>query len=256
LAEFFEIFAVEDAIVVHEEFLTLLAELNAIEKTAAALKVPSPIGAMRVRVEAAYRNFRDDITRLAQVTAVDFDKRARAILQGTARRDDTRVAPHLRNLIQSRPASLGFAALPIGVVGLGRVSTLERAVNPNTPGYGAYWRAQEYGTGRDGVPKQAGRRIRGYFYRPGFRDPQRPQAQYRGSGDPGYPIFMPGRPVGMPASARGGIGPGGGQGGPGLIHHEIQPRRFLRGASDGAWGDYIAGVKAVQSRALSSLAGL
>lgn len=253
MAEFFEILATEDAITVHKLYLELLGELIAIDRTAAALRTPSPTAALRARVEVSYREFRSDITRLAEVTAADFDARARTILAATRRRDDTRVAPHLRNLIQSRPASLGVADLPIGAVGLARISTLDRAVNPHTPGYGTYWRAQEYGTGAGGVPSQRGRQLRGFFYQAGFSNPQRPQSAYRGAGDPKYPIFLPGRTGGLPANVKGGIGPRGGRGGLGVIHHEIAPRRFLRDAADLTYAEYLTGVKAVQARALSQL---
>ncbi len=256
MAEFFAIFATEDAVVVHELYIEILGILIAAEREAAALRVPSPAAGMRAKVEKSYREFTREITRVAEVTAADFDKKAVAILEATRKRDDTRVAPHLRNLIQSRPANLGFAEFPIGAVGLGRISTLDRAVNPNTPGYGAYWRAQEYGTGKDGVPSQRGRQLRGFFFRPGFKDPVRPMAQYRGAGDPSYPIFLPGRPSNLPSNVRGGIGVRGGRGGKGVIHHEIQPRRFLRGAADATFADYIAGVKAVEARALTGLAGV
>lgn len=181
---------------------------------------------------------------LARSTAAAATKAIKDNIDATRVRPGTGKRPRLRELIFCRPLIPGT-----GTVGVARESTLDRAVNPFTPGYGPYWRAQEYGTGADSpfgaIPSQVGRRLQGYFYGPGGRGPGvRPAAQYRGGGGP-HPIFIP-------SSAR--AGARGGKGGPGRVSVEITGRHFIRDGADGALGSWRQGMKSIERRTSRDIA--
>jgi hypothetical protein len=173
----------------------LMAErVNAI-----ALKkgLPPPLEANRRALGRVAITYRRELNDLAARTAAEASTLIRQRLAATSVRDPTGVPPHLASLIYSRP--LGGIFENTGAVGVARESTLDRAINTRTPGYGPYWRAQEFGTGiqprRPGepeIPTQLGRVIYGYFYSSGASGPgSRPQHQYAGGGGP-HPIFIPG----------------------------------------------------------------
>jgi hypothetical protein len=200
------------------------------------------------------RDNRQQLNDLAAKTAGRATTSIRERLAATAERPDTGVKPHLADLIESAPL------LPnTGAVGIASETKLDRAVNPNTPGYGPYWRAQEYGTGSTNVPpgtkavpSQIGRKkkLYGYFYETGVTSPSRPQAQYAGGRGP-HPIFIP--------SSGGQRGARGGGGGVGVIRHEIQPRHFIRDGADRAvvqWRREMSRIDTQTAKALSAAPAL
>lgn len=95
---------------------------------------------------------------------------------------------------------------PFGLVEVALLEELDKIVNPN--GYGPFWRAQEYGTGVDGIPEQSGRVILGTFEPSGTP----PQAAQRGPGRGTDLQFIP----------------GGSKPGRGVISVELEGRHFLR----------------------------
>lgn len=143
-------------------------------------------------------------------------------------------APNLAKGVRSRP----IAPLIGGVVGVADEAYLDRIRNPRTPGYGPYWRAQEFGTGTapphdPPVPSQRGRKLRGTFYVPGSARPS--QSMFRV-----HAYFKPG-------------GPKGGKGGKGTIRREIPAKHFLRDGADAAAQQYRAEIARLQSRTVARL---
>jgi hypothetical protein len=210
---------------------------------------PGPLEANRRALGRIAITYRRELNELAARTAAEASASIRQRLAATSVRDPTGVPPHLASLIYSRP--LGGIFENTGTVGVARESTLDRAINPNTPGYGPYWRAQEFGTGpqprRPGepeIPTQVGRVIYGHFYGAGASGPgSRPQAQYAGGGGP-HPVFIP-------SSQR--RGPRGGAGGKGTIRHEIQARHFIRDGADLALVSWAAAMKRIDHKAAVQL---
>jgi hypothetical protein len=210
-------------------------------------QVPPLESYRRSLIRVAVKN-RQELNAAAARTAADATKYIRARLAATAVRPDTGVAPHLADLIESRPL------IPnTGTVGIANEDKLNRAINPNTPGYGPYWRAQEYGTGpasqshvppgTPAIPSQKGRQLRGYFYGPGVTGGTPPQSQYRGGGGP-HPIFIP-------SSVR--SGPRGGRGGKGVISKEIDARHFIRDGANLAAVEWRREMRRLDDAAARSL---
>lgn len=210
----------------------------------AAERLTPPLEKRRHDLLKLAKELRTQVDGLAQRTAVDSTRRIKQQLQGTRvpSRGPTGVEPHLANLIKSRPL-----APTTGAVGVADTSELDRAINPNTPGYGPYWRAQEYGTGSHGapgedVPSQIGRTIVGFFYEAGGQGGGvRPQAQYAGGNGP-HPLFIP-------SSQRRESGADGGTGGKGTIHHEIKPRHFIRDGANLAAEKWQKEMRRIEERA-------
>lgn len=199
----------------------------------------------------AYGDWQRGLDSLAKDTALLAKSEMRRWLARTAVRPDTRTRPHLRELLIARPLRPAFGAFATGAVGVADEASLDKAINPHTPGYGPYWRAQEKGTGSAEVRSQVGRRIRGYFYSAGLSDPQRP---INPPPSPPQPIFIPGRPLSFGgATLQGGIGPRGGRGGPGTIRREIQGRHFIERGADTAEIAWRAAVKRNEAQALLEL---
>lgn len=251
MAEVMRLFTVVDVAEAHLEFdrlLTMLAEADR------RFRRRGSVGLTRRTEEQillAYHRFNQGLGRVAERSAADATARIIEKLNATQVRPDTRSAPHLRNLIRSRP-SHPLGSIPSGAVAVGIVSTLDRAISRTSPGYGPYWRAQEYGTGTPEVKSQLGRVIRGYFYGPGLKGPDRPRVEFRGGGGP-HPIFVPGRAGGLPGSVRGGIGPQGGVGGFGTIGKEITGRHFIRDGANDAYKDWLLGIRGVEDRAIRDI---
>lgn len=206
----------------------------------------------------AYVQFNDGLRAAAQDASANAVRGMRDRLTATQVRPDTDSSPHLRDLLVAQPLSGG--GVQTGAVGVALVSQLERAINRRSPGYGSYWRAQEYGTGAGEVPSQVGRVIFGYFMAAGGGDATPPQAQYAGGGGP-HPIFQAAggtRNFGAGGGFLGGVnaGPRGGRGGFGTIGVEIAGRHFIRFGADAAavlWREQIA---AVQARAIEQIAAI
>lgn len=115
---------------------------------------------------------------------------------------------------------------PLGLVRVALVDELNRIVNPN--GYGPYWRAQEYGTGVEGVPSQVGRRLVGTFDPSGTP----PDAGQRGLGQGRDIAFIPG-----------GANPG-----LGVLSVDLPGRHFLRDGAAEAANEYQRRMQEVQAR--------
>lgn len=222
MTTFVRIFASVDTIRFELELVQMIAACDRVNRRAAAQVPPQPaplLDAERafVRLLAEHRK---ELNAIALRTAATADAAMRSRLKSSAVRSPTGVAPHLSSLLVSRPLQPNT-----GWVGVARKSTLDRAINPNTPGYGPYWRAQEYGTGSSEVPSQTGRTIVGFFYGAGAKGQgSRPARVYAGGGGP-HPVFIPG-------SQR--AGPKGGKGGKGTIRKEIEGRHFIRDGADAA----------------------
>lgn len=120
---------------------------------------------------------------------------------------------------------------PLGLVRVGLISELNKILNPR--GYGPFWRAQEYGTGTDQVPSQAGRPLYGTFEPSG--DP--PDAAQRGLGMGHDLAFIPG-----------GVDPGFGR-----ISVELPGRHFLRDGSALAGKRYVERMKELEERYIARL---
>lgn len=259
MTEWFDGYVLGDVARLHRLFNEARVEIERTEQLARARGSQLRFAASLAQIDRAYRAWQRGLNSIAERYAAETTRAARSILATTNRRDDTRTAPHLRDLIYCAPLR---TPLPAGAVGVGRISTLERARNPRTPGYGSYWRAQEFGTGAAAgphgiaVPSQIGRQLRGFFYRAGVVDPTRPQAQYAGAGDPAFPIFVPGRPGNLPASVAGGIGPRGGIGGKGVIHHEIRGRHFLTGATRIVGARYVLAMRGLEQTTVAELGSI
>lgn len=254
MALYQRIFTVSDIAVVHRLFHDSLRLCEQIDLEARRRGGQPRALATRREILRAYGEFNDELRVLATKTAREADSRMRARLRSTQVRPDTGASPHLAALLRSRPLQR-FGPVQTGEVGVADEAWLDKAINPHSPGYGPYWRAQEHGTGTPEVPSQIGRILRGYFYGTGYTDPTPPRAQYRGGGGP-HPIFVSGRASKLPGSVSGGIGPRGGRGGYGTISREIQGRHFIRDGANSALADWRAGLRRVENDAISALRGV
>ncbi len=117
---------------------------------------------------------------------------------------------------------------PLGSVRVALIEELDKVVNPNTSDYGPFWRAQEYGTGQDGVPSQLDRVIFGTFENSGTQ----PNGDLRGVGVGHDIAFIPG-----------GRSPGFG-----TITVELPARHFLRDGWEEAGVLYKEEMTAVQAK--------
>jgi hypothetical protein len=230
------IFASPDVVQIEAQIGRQILECERVNAKAIRLGATPPLEAKRRALLRVAQTNRRALNELAARTAANATARIRERLAATAVRPGTGVQPHLASLIVSRPL------LPnTGSVGVASEARLNRAINPHTPGYGPYWRAQEYGTGSPEVPSQVGRQIFGLFYGPGATGGSRPQSQYSGGGGP-HPIFIPG-----------GRGPRGGAGGKGVISVEIQARHFIRDGADLAAAEWQREMRRLDRRAASAL---
>lgn len=198
--------------------------------------------AIQAEIEAAFLQFQRGMERAATVGASTAQEAMRRHLQITAVRPETNAKPHLKSLLTARPfAPQGIGGFATGSVGVGEIKTLDRAIDPDYPEAGPYWRAQEQGTN-----KLVGRRIFGYFFGAG-QIAEVPRAQYRGQPGP-HAEF---------AATRGKnstfLGVRGGQGGPGRISVPLKPRGFIR---DGAAEGRVAWAAEVQSAEVAAITRL
>lgn len=208
-----------------------------------------------LRVRALYDTFNREVRVTAQRGAAEATQGIRDRLDRMQLRPDTDSSPHLRDLIFSAPINIGN--IPTGMVGIADVDRLNRAINRRTPGYGPYWRAQEYGTGFGEVPSQVGRIIYGYFDAAGGGDATPPQAQYAGGGGGPHPVFQPVRQqnfgLGGYINRQGFTTTGAGLG---TIGAEIQPKGFIRYGADKAAVAWRARLAVIQQQVIDGLAAL
>ena len=245
---------------VHREFAEILALAKAVDLERRALGLPPNTVATQQVIRRAYLKFNEELDTLAVATAKEATAAIRRRLKATQVRVDTRLGPHLSGGIKSRPLHR-FGTIATGEVGIADEAALDRVLNPTSPQYGPYWRAQEYGTGQSApgqpaVPSQIGRVLYGFFYGAGLGgNPEVPRAQYAGGGGP-HPIFVSAksqRSIYGSLGFGGGGGQRGGVGGLGTIGHEIEGRHFIRDGADDARTAWRRGIARVESDAIASL---
>lgn len=247
MATYVRIFSNPDVADIHVKFAAIIREITAVEAARRRAGLPPVTGATRAAVLRAYKHMNDRLDATASRTAADSVKRIQAQLKATAKRPDTGLRPHLRNGIVSRPLHR-FGPVATGEVGVAAIESLDKVRNPTSPSYGPYWRAQEFGTGSPEVKTQKGRHIYGYFFEGGLTNPARPT---KGRSD--QPIFVSGRAGGLPSSVKGGTGPKGGRGGPGVIGREIEGRHFIRDGADRARAEWLRGIRQVERETVREL---
>lgn len=141
--------------------------LNAAAKAYAAGL--TPVG---VKIDAIIAQMRSEMDAAAIRSAAEAD---RLIVQYL---DAGRVRPrrphgHSGDLgahVISRPQA---TTLPIGAFDVADIDELDRTINPDTPGYGTYWRSVEYGFNRG---QASAKPIPGYFM-PGYSRPDANQSR-------------------------------------------------------------------------------
>jgi hypothetical protein len=248
MAEWVRGFVIPEVAEVHVMFAKVIRKAE--QATAVLRGTPaSPAAAATLaELRAAYLDFNDGLAVAARRTSAEAVRGMAERLDATQVRPATDATPHLRDLLVARPLTVG-GSVQTGMVGVALVSQLELAINPRSPGYGTYWRAQEYGTGQGEVPSQVGRVIYGYFMAAGGGDTTPPQAQYAGGGGP-HPVFQSTRQKNL-GLAGGYLGEF--RGGYGTIGAEIQPRHFIGYGADFAavrWREQIA---VIQARAIDRI---
>jgi len=230
MAKYRRAFIAPDVLAVHAAFDRVL-------RSAARLdRLGGPGGSTRAVALRAYLVFNRELEALAVRTAADATKRIILRIEKTASRPDTGVRPHMRDAVVSRPFQFGGVRLQTGAVGVADEDVLDALVDPLYPAAGSYWLAQELGT-----RKHMGRVLRGYFYGPGFSNPDVPRATRP---NPLQPLFVPG-------AAR--AGPAGGGGGKGTIQRPINPRFFVRDGANAAAAEWRRGMARIETTTLKSL---
>lgn len=248
--EFVRGFVVTDVAEVHASFQRcmlqaerLLVESRALGGRGRPPRIGQDAARMLAELRMAYRDFNRGLQFAAEKAAQRATQGMREMLSRKMRPD----AAHgrgLKDYVSAVPLNLG--QMQTGAVGVGDVSRLNKAVNPFSPGYGTYWRAQEYGTGQNGVPSQVGRILYGSFEAPGGTSPTPPDPQFAGGGGP-HPIFRPGYQPNNGADRVSGLG---------TIGHEIQAKHFIKFGADEAVVLWRREIAAVQDRALAELRGM
>jgi len=256
MAEYVRGFVIPEVADVHLAFSRVIRTAQEAVVKLRGTQLQTAAEATVAELRAAYVDFNDGLAVAARRASVEAMKAMRERLDATQVRPETDASPHLRDLLVARPLTVG--KIETGMVGVADVAELDRAINPRTPSYGTYWRAQEYGTGQGEVPSQVGRVLFGYFMAAGGGDPTPPQAQYAGGGGP-HPVFqsaggqrnagLAGGYIGQTRSgARGGVG------GLGTIGVELRPRFFVKFGADAAAVQWRENIAAVQERAIERIA--
>lgn len=190
---------------IHGAFDRLFVKLAALERDP---RIANDMGRAQRDLRVAYLRFNRGLNALASNTAGVATRRIKYHLRQTSRRADTQKKPHLRDHIRSR--RLPGGPLATGIVQIADEDELNKVVNPFSPRWGPYWRAQELGI------DFSGREIRGFFAGPGGTPFSPPQGRYRGVAGAPDPIFR--------ARAKGPAG---------TIQTPIKARHFIRdGARD------------------------
>lgn len=123
---------------------------------------------------------------------------------------------------------------PLGTVHVALYEELDKIINANGE-YGTFWRAQEYGTGQEGVPSQQGRVIRGFFEPSGTS----PDGALRGIGVGTDLAFEPD-----------------GTGTYGTINFDLPGRHFLRDGSAEAGAEYVSAIEKLATRTAEEIRGV
>jgi hypothetical protein len=180
--------------------------------------------------------------RALQAAIFELERREQLVSRATAQRADAFIRTHIASSSTGRPrrpaSRSGDMAgnvrsdplagtLPLGQVGIANLELMARTVNPDAPGAGEYWRAQEYGT-----TAHIGRRLVGYF-QPGGAPPN--EGDFRAHAYFDYD----GR---SNKKAPGGI-----------IRRPIQPRHFLRDGTADAVGYWREQQRRVERDVVSAL---
>lgn len=209
---------------IHETFSALFVKLQALERDPRT----------RVQVQRASRDLRRaylewnrGLNALAARIAGYATRRIKQRIKETSKRTDTGKKPHLRDHIRSR--RLPGGPLATGIVQIADEDELNKVVNPFSPRWGTYWRAQELGI------DFSGREIRGFFAEAGGGGWTAPMAQYRGGGGP-HPVFR--------ARAKGPAG---------TIQSPIHARHFIENGAKDARNQYQAQLVALIHAASSAL---
>lgn len=230
MAQYVTGYALPDVADTHRKFAQIFTLLEA------ARRRGQPVAALQAQYRTIYREFNEALNRAAAQGARAAQRAMRERLDRTQIRPRTSERPHLRDLLVARPLP-ARGGIALGAVGVAHVPTLEKAVDPDYPGSGSYWRAQEEGT-----TEHLGREIHGYFHGGGLA-PDRPRLAFAGGGSMGHhPEFSPSSVF---------LGPRGGRGGPGTIMVPLKPRRFIAdGAADGA-AEWRAAIAAAETAAIA-----
>lgn len=254
MAKYQRIFVVNNATTIYRLLLENIALARRAELARQKAGLPPLTRATQRALLIARRDYelglREIATQTAAIAQESMRDRLDQYIQATGRGPTGRT-PNLKMRTTARRLPR-LAGTETGNVGVAPEEVLDRVVNPDTPGYGTYWRAIEFGTGGPGgVPSQRGRVIRGLFTgrAPGYADATRPLAIYQ-SGGP-HPIFIPasaGTSIGLS-----GIGPRGGRGGYGTIGREIRPAHFIRDGANDALKVWRRDLAALESRVIAEL---
>lgn len=232
-------YASSDVVQTHREFATTLAEVRAFNAWAARKGQPQLL-ALETRLQQAYAIFNRNLDRAATIGAQAAARGMKGVLKQTQLRPDTDRKPHLRELLHSKPAVIpGLRGFATGSVAIGDIDQLEKAIDPDFPQHGSYWRAQNYGT-----TAHVGREIHGFFHGPGG-SMSRPLAALAGGGTMQHdPMFSPSSKI---------SGPRGGGGGRGMIRVPLKPRHFIERGRDAGYGEWLAAMALAEQDALLSI---
>lgn len=262
MATYARIFVLVDVAHVYEEFTQTL---DAVRLGIRAARDPARkrgLQATEKEIQAVLLQYSRGLDSLALKSSKLAEKSMKSAFDATKSRTRGRTGkkPGLRSKLDARPLRLPGLSGGTGMVGVANVNSLNKLTNEFSPGYGTYWRAQEFGTGTNEVPSQVGRVIQGFFVGAGGGgDPERPNAAYRGGGGP-HPIFISAKSQRAVFSAAGfagrGAGQRGGVGGLGTIGREIQGRHFIRDGANRARDVWQAEIRSNENRALTALGAI
>lgn len=235
MAIYRRMFVVENVATIHRLFEETIIDLEREDRALRAAGLPGVTTALD-GLKRAHGEFGKGLDQVARRGAVTASTRIKEILGQTAKRDDTRISPHIRDRIVSRPLGQ-IAGYSTGAVGIADEAVLDR-------GGGWYWRVQEFGSGTPEVKSittaATGRILRGYFYDAGMRNPVAPDATLFGA----HPLFRPGPPI---------------QGEPyrvGIVRREVEGRHFIKKGADAAEAEWRRNVAALQRATVTSLRGV
>lgn len=238
MARYARRYVIQDIAKVHLAFAKALRTANQMNAADRARRRPQRARRTVSVLNAMYAQYSRDLDAAAVLGA---EAATKAIIK---RLDETRVRPvtdkrrHLNTLIVSRPISLGLRGLATGAVGVADIAELDKAIDPDYPHKGPYWRAQEKGTS-----KHVGREITGFFHGAAAAEP--PRAIYAGGGGP-HSAFSPSSKF-TPAAGQGSRG---GKGGKGTINTPLKARYFIRDGADAGRAEWKAAVLAATAAAV------
>lgn len=253
MATYQRIFVVENVARLHTLFASTIEEARLTDLMRQRAGLPPATRATQGALLRAFAEFEAGLRGVADRSAIFAQRSMRKHLDAyiaATGRGSTGRRPNLKTRVIARRLP-PIAGSETGAVGVAPEEVLNRAVNPDTPGYGTFWRAIEFGTGGGGVPSQRGRVIRGFFAAAGYGDQTRPLAIYRQGGP--HPIFIPGsagRDIGLS-----GAGKRGGRGGYGTIRREIRPAHFIRDGANEALAEWRREMAQLELRTVAAIGG-